>query len=554
MSVNKPLQQPPMATATDPQRPQQQRAPSLSALSEISSTSTHISSFPFPLPSSFGPHPTSAEAATAAAVAADPPLPLSPLARSPVSVTSARDTKGPNKGRSSISAAQPIRRKPLSSTASSIATRYSSGQYLATLATSLPRPEQGYDRSFSVASSTDYKFPQPPLGPMSRRSHWEFTAEPTDTGTGDTVSTHDHDGGTSPEHQLPHSSPLRHGIPVAGAAEVPPPDSGDIDHASSHAALSHPDQSQALYDDLYPDEDQDQDQDEDASSDHILDGYNSDNSSDNANSSPVNENTMPLQVPRKHIPHHLTINPNQARRGSASNDPKTGNSDKPLPKSPGSSRLGSFFGWAPSPTTEYSEKTYSPLASPFARSKSISQSDASPLITTGPQSSYEAAKAELSTSGSLDYSDSYLATPSARSTDPSELDEMEDELKAISAELASSIRREIDLEDMVEKLQAEKDNTAAATGNKRTSDYYSDSGYSSAKFSEYDQSREEVEKIQRRSELEKAQLRLELTTKLQDERLRRQKMDEQIRDLSTKASQLDIAAMNNADASTRIKE
>lgn len=130
---------------------------------------------------------------------------------------------------------------------------------------------------------------------------------------------------------------------------------------------------------------------------------------------------------------------------------------------------------------------------------------------------------------------------------------MEDELKAISAELAASIRREIDLEDMVDRLQAEKDNPTA-TANKRTSDYYSDSGYSSAKFSEYDQSRDEVEKIQRRSEQEKAQLRLELTTKLQDERLRRQQMDEQIRDLSAKASQIDLAAVNSADASDRVKE
>jgi chromosome segregation ATPase len=130
---------------------------------------------------------------------------------------------------------------------------------------------------------------------------------------------------------------------------------------------------------------------------------------------------------------------------------------------------------------------------------------------------------------------------------------MEDELKAISAELAASIRREMDLEDLVDRLQAEKENPTA-TGNKRTSDYFSDSGYSSAKFSEYDQSRDEIEKIQRRSEQEMAQLRLELTNKLQDERLKRQKMDEQIRELSTKASQMDVTAMNGADPSGRVKE
>lgn len=130
---------------------------------------------------------------------------------------------------------------------------------------------------------------------------------------------------------------------------------------------------------------------------------------------------------------------------------------------------------------------------------------------------------------------------------------MEDELKAISAELAASIRREIDLEDLAERLQAERDNPSS-TSNKRTSDYFSDSGYSSAKFSEYDQSREEIEKIQRRAEQEKAQVRLELTNKLQDERSRRQQLDAQIRELSEKASQIDLAQVNNLDANDRVKE
>ncbi|KAJ2974091.1 hypothetical protein NUW58_g8768 [Xylaria curta] len=263
---------------------------------------------------------------------------------------------------------------------------------------------------------------------------------------------------------------------------------------------------------------------------------------------------MSLHVSRKTLPHHLTLKADEAslvRRNS--NDIKTPNTDKPLPKSPGSSRLGTFFGWASSPTTEPSEKAYSPLPSPLNFSKTNSQSDASPITTIGPQSSFEAGKALLDTPNSREYCESYLATPSIGSPDPAQIDEMEDELKAISAELAASIRREMDLEDLVDRLQAEKENPTA-TGNKRTSDYFSDSGYSSAKFSEYDQSREEIERIQRRSEQEMAQLRLELTSKLQDERLRRQKMDEQIRELSTKASQIDLATINDADTSDRVKE
>jgi chromosome segregation ATPase len=129
---------------------------------------------------------------------------------------------------------------------------------------------------------------------------------------------------------------------------------------------------------------------------------------------------------------------------------------------------------------------------------------------------------------------------------------MEDELQAISAELAASIRREMDLEDLVDRLQNEVNNPHAP--GKRTSDYFSDSGVSSAKFSDFDQTREEVEKIQRRSEQEKAQVRLELTTKLQDERSKRKVLDQQIKVLSEKASQIDVAQMQNKDASGRLRD
>ena len=129
---------------------------------------------------------------------------------------------------------------------------------------------------------------------------------------------------------------------------------------------------------------------------------------------------------------------------------------------------------------------------------------------------------------------------------------MEDELKAISSELAASIRREMDLEDLVDRMQDQVNNPQAPS--KRTSDYFSDSGYSSAKASEVDQSREEVEKIQRRSEQEKATLRLDLTNKLSEERTKRKELDQQIRELSEKASHMDMASMNNENANERVRE
>lgn len=353
----------------------------------------------------------------------------------------------------------------------------------------------------------------------------------------------------SPENQHPFVSASGNTHPAVIAAEAKRPGLRDSPPAALDQTSSHSD-VQTLYDDLLADAD------EDHLSDNILDGYNSD-SSNNANPSPVNHN-MSLHISRKTLPQHLTLKSDEASLKTSlnrtnSNEIKTPNTDKPLPKSPGSSRLGTFFGWTSSPTTESSEKAYSPLPSPFNFSKSGSQSDASPITTIGPQSSFEAGKAQVDTPNSREYIESYLVTPSTGLPDAAQIDEMEDELKAISAELAASIRREMDLEDMVDMLQAEKENSTA-TGNKRTSDYFSDSGYSSAKFSEYDQSREEIEKIQRRSEQEKAQLRLELTTKLQDERLKRQQMDEQIRDLSAKASQIDLNTIAGTDASDRVKE
>ncbi|KAI1188776.1 hypothetical protein F5B17DRAFT_394263 [Nemania serpens] len=507
-----------MAAPTTHQRHQHQQHPhhpSLSALSETSSASTHVTSFPsfpsFPcLPSQS--HPSYADQ--------PPPLTLPVLP----SVSNARNTKGlVLSGRASAPVARSIRRKPLSSTASPIATRYSSGEYLASVVKNLPRPEQRYDRSFSVDSPTVYDFPLP-QAPMSPPHRW--------------------DKEVFPENQHPLASASGIPDPAVTPAEARHPSLRDSHPADPLPRSSHSDE-QILYDDLLADED------EDPLSDNILDGYNSD-ASDHTNPSPANH-TMSLHVSRKTLPQHLTLKSDEAslvRRNS--NDIKTPNTDKPLPKSPGSSRLGTFFGWG-SPTTESSEKAYSPLPSPFNFSKSGSQPDASPITTIGPQSSIDAGKAQFSASNSSIYLEPYLVTPSSGSPDSAQIDEMEDELKAISAELAASIRREIDLEDMVDRLQAEKENTGT-TGNKRTSDYFSDSGYSSAKFSEYDQSREEIEKIQRRSEMEKAQLRLELTTKLQAERLKRQNMDEQIRDLSTKASQIDLATISGADAGDRVRE
>ena len=111
------------------------------------------------------------------------------------------------------------------------------------------------------------------------------------------------------------------------------------------------------------------------------------------------------------------------------------------------------------------------------------------------------------------------------------MEEMEEELREISAELASSIRREMELEDEVEQLKLENPSTLEPS--KRTSDYFSDSGTSSIRYpmSESGNKADDVQKIKRRSEQEVAQLKLDVSQKLQEERLRRKAMESHIKSL-----------------------
>ena len=111
-----------------------------------------------------------------------------------------------------------------------------------------------------------------------------------------------------------------------------------------------------------------------------------------------------------------------------------------------------------------------------------------------------------------------------------QIEEMEEELREISSELAGSIRREIELEDQVERLQLEVSQPPEIS--RRTSDYFSDSGTSSVRcpLSEVGGNKsEDLEKMKRRSEQEKAQLKLDVSQKLQDERGRRKALEAHIR-------------------------
>jgi len=115
--------------------------------------------------------------------------------------------------------------------------------------------------------------------------------------------------------------------------------------------------------------------------------------------------------------------------------------------------------------------------------------------------------------------------------------DVEDELREVSTELAGSIRREMELEDLVDRLQLE-----ASQGPELGRDYFSDSGSGSYRYamSDADGKLEDLAKQKRLSEQEKAQFKLSLTQKLQDERSQRKVLEEHIRQLGNQVQSVSI--------------
>ena len=127
---------------------------------------------------------------------------------------------------------------------------------------------------------------------------------------------------------------------------------------------------------------------------------------------------------------------------------------------------------------------------------------------------------------------------------------LEEELRQISAELAASIKREMDLEDTVDQMQM--DPTFA---NRRTSDYFSDEGTTSIRIPPESESRQDaLDKIQRRMEQEKAQVRLDYNNKIQDERRRRKSLEFHIGELEDRASRRDDPSEPDSTSGNRIRE
>ncbi|KEQ72132.1 hypothetical protein M436DRAFT_11257, partial [Aureobasidium namibiae CBS 147.97] len=203
-------------------------------------------------------------------------------------------------------------------------------------------------------------------------------------------------------------------------------------------------------------------------------------------------------------------------------------------KSPGR-KLGSFFGWKSSspnldphsPATSFSDVSASP-----AHSRNTSHIDATPtnMGLTPPALDFHSHHRDGSQPQYFDLSHAH--TMSGSSTINAHVEELERELKQVSSELAGSIRREMELEDEIDRFRSEMPAGTSDIG-RRTSDYFSDSGTSSLRYPTVDSEAkiDELERLKRKAEQEKAQMQVDYAQKLSDELKLRKSLETQVQQL-----------------------
>lgn len=256
-------------------------------------------------------------------------------------------------------------------------------------------------------------------------------------------------------------------------------------------------------------------------------------------------------------PPHLRLQFEGVQRTLSDESLRSTDSDKA--KSPGG-RLGNIFGWksssqrsgVESPTTTFSDHSQSPQSPlPSPRLQKPLPMDSNGKLTPPGLDVYKANTHQIS------YFDNpetpiLIGTP----VQAAHVKELERELSQVSTELAESIRREMELEDEIERLRIEVPSIQPEQG-RRGSDYFSDSGASSTRFpiTDPDGRMAELEKSLRKVEQEKAQIKNEMALRLQSELGRRrdleqmvQKMEEQlssrfdeesVRDISERVDELE---------------
>ncbi|KAI1001238.1 hypothetical protein K3495_g6961 [Podosphaera aphanis] len=214
------------------------------------------------------------------------------------------------------------------------------------------------------------------------------------------------------------------------------------------------------------------------------------------------------------------------------------------------STLGSFFSWG---------GNYTPALSPAS---TISDKSCTTPRTFGLDVHAPCRNSALSSTNTSKppkieadgyFRGQHFPTPPATPSSSFQIEEMERELREISSELAASIRREMELEDLVEQLQS--DMRDKSNRGRRTSDYFSDSGTSSLKYNGETEHRPfDIEQIISKEEQSRAQVRLQLITTVQEERAKRKELELHIKSLEDKASHVKVSSSESICVDERVKE
>ncbi|KAF2496237.1 hypothetical protein BU16DRAFT_572392 [Lophium mytilinum] len=426
---------------------------------------------------------------------------------------------------SSIPAPSPVRRKPLPANASPIASRFSSAEYTAS-----PRlvVESGFSkRSFSIDSPP---LKAPPrldtiLSPPASSTQEDFLPRDLDR------HPHGHTPLTAvPPTTLPILAEPARSNPKSNTLQRPRHDRAFSSYHTAQGSISEDEEGQVSH-----------------------------------SRSPTMPN-MPLyttQTPaeRAESQPNLTLQLDGVTSDFLDDDPYSPGPDTTQhskPKSPGGNTFGSFFGWtksgqqngAASPTTTISDRSLSPAHSPALSRHQIDANN----MNKGALSALD-----IPMANSTYNPNSYFNVPGTPlfSSSPSmnaHVEELERELREVSSELAESIRREMELEDEVERYKIESSNMTSDV-NRRTSDYYSDSGASSVRYpiGDSEGKLEEVERLRRKAEQDRAQLKVSMSERLSDELRRRRDLEEQVQNLE---EQVHIKASRgpSLDESGRVRE
>lgn len=229
--------------------------------------------------------------------------------------------------------------------------------------------------------------------------------------------------------------------------------------------------------------------------------------------------------------------------------------DVKKPQTPGS-KFTSFFSRKPaaSPSTDSSvtdiSDRKSPLPSPYTASPHASthSSQGFPFGPSAPR-----APQSQNSQDSIDFDGNSYVQSLSNGGSTNKSHQIEAELREISIELANSIKREMDLEDLIDRLQTEGPSLNRDVD--RTSDYFSDSGTSSIRPSTSEgNTKDEIQRIKREADQLRAQLKLEMSQKWQNERSSRQALESHIQILEQKLSQSRRDNNQSADITARAKE